>query len=170
MRGVSATFVLCVFAIANAANTREPSETWRHRQVVWWNEDTLIKNAIVSGARLMAERRPLQSDSAFVDHQWHVVSLLLLFDSRQTDASRKTLASLSSYYLGESGGEIYRCLLLRKGASIRNDLAAVLRVTPTECSRELGKSAACLSAEAVKRSVEDVLRDIEKNTPCTIEQ
>lgn len=162
----AAALAATVFGAVQDSTARDD---WRSRQVRWWDDDALIEDAIVSAARLQAERKA-QSDRSLVDHSWRVVSLLLLFDSRNSSRSLDALAGVSSYYLGESGNEIYECLLLRKGVQIRARLEKRLTESTTECSRSTGNSGVCLSETDFKNRLKRILTEIDKNTPCTIEQ
>ena len=168
--GAKTGAVLLLAVLVEGGQPAVPSRDWRTQQTAWWSEDRLLKDAIVSTAHLVAERRDLQSAPPFVEHASDVLSLVLLFDSRQSEESLGTLASLNSYYLGESAGEIYRCLLLRKGGRIRPQLARLESEAPTECLQRFGKGNTCLTQEAAQRRLAGILSDIERNAPCTIEQ
>jgi hypothetical protein len=99
---------------------------------------TLLKRAIVSDLAIFVEEQQTRSDKAYASHSDYVVRHLLLFDPLQSPESLAIFASLSNYYLGDRGEDLYHCLSLRKGKNLEPYLNFYLRKGSTECIQELG--------------------------------
>jgi hypothetical protein len=70
-----------------------------------------------------------------------VMPFLYAFDSFQSKKDVEDLANLSSYYLGEAAGELYRCLVLRKGEKIKPALKKLAANKSNECIDRFGAQA-----------------------------
>lgn len=178
--------IVCITLSCSAISIAESSdradqENWQEtKQVIWWHDDELIKNAVISAIALRVAHPELSNEVEFRDHYSNVVDLLLLFDAMDSDRSLETLASLSPYYFGAHPGEIYTCLLLRKGKKIKPFLIKLLNSKSNECIARFkdvpvsgtpgAKVYACLSDDLYRTLLKSYLEDIEKNEWCVIEQ
>lgn len=100
----------------------------------------LLKRAIVSDLAIFVEEQHTRSDKAYADHSDYVVRHLSLFDPIHSPEALHLFASLSGYYLGNRGEDLYHCLSLRKGKALEPYLLLYLRNGNDECTRELGPS------------------------------
>jgi hypothetical protein len=98
----------------------------------------LLKRAIVSDLAVFVEEQHTRSDKAYADHSDYVVRHLSLFDPLHSPDALAVFASLSAYYLGNRGEDVYHCLSLRRGKSLEPYLESYLRSGNTECTQELG--------------------------------
>jgi hypothetical protein len=116
----------------------------------------LLKRAIVSSLALFVKEQTSRSDKAYTAVSENVVSRLSLFDPLGSSEALGVLASLSGYYLGARGEELYRCLVLRKGKALEPYLEQYLHNRNPECSQELGatftKPSSALDGYALCRS------------------
>jgi hypothetical protein len=133
----------------------------------------VVKDAIVAGLALRALRPDLKTDRKVSSEFWRISALLVLFDSMSSKGDVAVLASLSTYYLGEAPGEVYECLLMRKGRSVRPFLDQILVSPENECRDRFGSDAAaglCHTDDERRQLLRTVLARIDRNTPCTIEE
>jgi hypothetical protein len=93
-----------------------------------------LYNKIVDEALPRESREKLEKDVVYNRQPNDVNALLVLFDSMQSEASERILANLGSYYLGESAGELYECVVLRKGKRMVPYLRRELRYS--DCARQ----------------------------------
>jgi hypothetical protein len=98
----------------------------------------VLKRAIVSNLALFVQEQTSPSDKAYAALSENVVRKLSLFDQLGSPDALGVLASLSGYYLGARGTELYRCLVLRKGKALAAYLEQYLHNGNPECSQELG--------------------------------
>jgi hypothetical protein len=98
----------------------------------------LLKRAIVSNLALFVKEQTSRSDKAYGALSENVARKLSLFDTLGSPEALGVLASLSGYYLGARGEELYRCLVLRKGKALEPYLEQYLHNGNPECSQELG--------------------------------
>jgi hypothetical protein len=90
-----------------------------------------------------------------------VMPLLYAFDSFQSERDIKDLAQLSSYYVGEAAGELYRCLVLRKGEKIRSVLETLAAKKSNECIDRFGShSKICVPDKEYKASLKSYVDTI----------
>jgi hypothetical protein len=148
---------------------------WRSTQQIWWSNEALIKETIIS-TLLLAQTEPhLLHSKYFTTLESNVGGLLLILDRDSSSASMRMLTSLSSFNLGEANNEIYRCIILREGVNIQPNLEAAYQSGSNECIRAFGANAEtqsymCLSPEQHKRRLKLFLSDVSKNTSCVIEK
>ena len=116
----------------------------------------LLKRAIVANLALFVKEQTSRSDKAYAALSENVVRRLSLFDQLGSPEALGVLASLSGYYLGARGTELYRCLVLRKGKALEPYLEQYLHNRNPECSQELGatftKPSSALDGYALCRS------------------
>jgi hypothetical protein len=94
----------------------------------------LLKRAIVSDLALLIQEQGARSDKEYPVHQ------LLSFDQLSSPEALGVFASLSGYYLGARGEELYDCLSLRKGKGLEPYLEQYLHNGNAECSQQLGQT------------------------------
>src|SRR5262245_20298140 len=106
----------CLLLVLSSFSTQDVSgsnkaegKDWRSKQRIWWKEEKIVKEVIISHLALLEKFPALQREEELYSD---IFNLLLLFDSMSSKESLETLASLSSYYIGEYQGEVYLCLLL----------------------------------------------------------
>jgi hypothetical protein len=100
-----------------------------------------------------------------------IVDLLLLFDDRSSQETMDLLASLSSYYLGAYGGELYTCIVLRKGTKILPAFEVLQSTGHNDCIGRLGlENKLCFSGDQYQSKIELIIRNIEKNQSCYLER
>jgi hypothetical protein len=154
-------------------------KAWQSKQMVWWNEAQLVKTAVVSVLALQAANPTLQSAPTFTEHRTSVTDLLLLFDSMRSKGSVETLAELTPYYFGEAPGEMYSCLLLRKGKALVPLISKLLASKRNECIEKFGppkdrleglEVPVCLADETYRSRLRSTLEGIRSGATCTIEQ
>jgi hypothetical protein len=132
------------------------------------DEGKLIKQAVVSYVSVSAKLEELQRESAL---QSDIVDLLTIFDSLDTEADLKTLGSLSSYYIGSHGSELFRCLVLRKGPRIEPRLREMLNEAKSECRELLGDTRkVCYSAQELSDKLRTLLKEIGEGRKCSLEE
>ncbi len=132
-----------------------------------WCEAEVIKDVLISYLNLRERIPELKKDANFHSQQ---LSLLFLFDSMSSEKSLKILASLSPYYFGAFGGEIYHCLLIRKGFYIEKYLKTLLESDRNECFSRFGdKNRICLSHDQYKSEIRTVLKLISERENCILE-
>lgn len=160
-----------LIATASASDKSEDQNDWRAKQVRWWSDDQLVKDVLVSSVALKGKIPNSESDPAVNDFMWDVGKLILLYDSMSSNKSLETLASLNPYYLGEATGEIYHCVLRRKGKRIEPALTRLLNSNRNECTQKYGtNSPYCLRDDLYREKLKSTIEAIKKNTPCVIEQ
>jgi hypothetical protein len=90
-----------------------------------------------------------------------IMPLLYVYDSLGSDRDIEDLASLSPYYLGESAGTLYRCLLLRKGRKIQPILEKLAATKANECIQRFGLgSNICLPEKEYRASLKSYTEKI----------
>ena len=82
-----------------------------------------------------------------------IMPLLYVYDSLGSDRDIEDLARLSPYYLGESAGALYRCLLLRKGRKIEPILEKLAATKTNECIQRFGLDSNICLAEKEYRAI-----------------
>jgi hypothetical protein len=100
----------------------------------------LLKRAIVSDLALLVQEQSGRSDKAYADHWQQLVGQLSSFDQLSSPGALEVFASLSAYYLGTRGEELYDCLSLRKGKVLEPYLEQYIHNGNVECSQQLGQS------------------------------
>lgn len=132
-----------------------------------WSEAGIIKDVLVSYLDLRERMPELKKDADFYPQ---LLYLLFLFDSMSSENALEILANLSSYYLGSAGGEIYHCLLIRKGIHIEKHLRTLLESDCNECISRFGKkSKICLSNDQYKSEIRIILKLIKEKESCILE-
>ena len=153
------------------------NQDWREAQDVWWQDEKLLKDTVVFLLRIRGENAGTAAQTSEID--WRLLNLLLLYDKRNDLVDINNLATLSGYYLGAAPGEVYSCLVLRKGKKIQPSLKELLKQNKNECPTQLdstghkisGKAVLrCLSAEDYERKLTAFINAIEKDQSCNIEQ
>jgi len=95
----------------------------------------------------------------------------LILDSRNDRTTLNVLASLSSYRLGASGGEVYQCVLRRKGSKILPQLQNILASGKNECAESIGRNApSCQTTSEHETWLKDTIVAIKADRSCTIDQ
>lgn len=98
----------------------------------------LLKRAIVSDLAIFVQEQTGPSPKASLQHSQYVVRHLELFDPLDSPEALGLFASLSGYYLGAAGNQVYDCLSLRKGRPLEPYFAQYLSKGNTECAVQLG--------------------------------
>ena len=94
-----------------------------------------------------------------------VMPLLYAYDSLGSERDVEDLAKLSAYYLGESAGTLYRCLLLRKGQKIQSALKKLVVMKSNECIQRFGLDVnVCLQEEEYRASLTNYIETISNLT------
>ena len=172
--GVHASLLVGLAAVSLALSAcaaqkpPEPHHESQERQGVWWTDGGLIKNALVAYFRLEEHHPDLEKVH---DLYWNTVSLVLILDGRNDPTTLQTLADLSSYYWGESGGEMFDCVVWRKGGAIVPYLQKHLDDLPSDCRITLGDgSARCLQEAEYRGHLRGLLSSIARNESCSVER
>lgn len=161
-----------VFALL-AAGT-EASKGWRDQQERWWTRPKIESEVVVAllVARQLSEGHAdderLQRINAALEHS------LLLFDDDNSDASLQELVSLSYFNLDGAPGEIYSCVVTRKGRIAIPQIKSALEEGKDRCVRDLGKQSP-ICANSARQGIardrfESLIARIESDTPCSIEK
>jgi len=101
---------------------------------------------------------------------WETVKLILILDEPDDPKSLGVLADLTSYQVGASGGEILRCVLLRKGPKIVPYLEERLRSDGNDCLDVLGPtSAVCRVGDPYRGYLEGTLDAVKDDESCYVE-
>ncbi len=141
---------------------------WRAEQEIWWTDSGLVKRALVEHLRLQ-DRHPQLKDEH--DAYWSIASLVLLLDGRSDPLTLQTLADLTSYYWGESGGEVFQCVVLRKGKAIVPFLQRSLDAPENDCHEALGENGSgCLQETEYRKGLRALLNAIARDERCAIER
>jgi hypothetical protein len=138
----------------------------------------VLKREIVSDLALFIQEQGVRSDKAYADHSAYLVRRLSLFDSLGSPEALAMFASLSGYYLGARGEELYDCLSLRKGKALEPYLEKYVRNGNAECSQELGQSftkpsdalrgyALCPSGQQQKAHLTSLIAEIDSSQSCS---
>jgi hypothetical protein len=138
----------------------------------------LLKRAIVANLALFVQEQTGRSDKAHAALSETVARRLSLFDSLGSPEALGVLASLSGYYLGARGEELYRCLVLRKGKSLEPYLEHYLHNGNPECSQEQGPTftkpssaldgyALCRNDQQHKAHLATLIAAIYSASPCS---
>jgi hypothetical protein len=124
----------------HASPTPSPSEAAQPTPVPAEQLSTarVLKRAIVSNLGLFVTEQTSRSDKAYAALSENLVRKLALFDQLGSPEALGVLASLSGYYLGARGEELYRCLVLRRGKALEPYLVQYLHNGNPECSQQLG--------------------------------
>ena len=94
-----------------------------------------------------------------------VATLLYAYDSLSSKRDIRDLASMTSYYLGEANGVLYRCLILRKGKAIMPALEELAAKHANECIDHFGtQTKMCLSDKEYRDSLSYYMDTIAKLT------
>jgi len=165
--GITAALIASIIVIFHASASavagvpRKPS-----------SKAEVLKEAVVAAASLFAVRPELRTDSRVVERVTTIESVLALLDGHNEPDSLDVLTSLSSYYLGEAAGGLYRCLIIRKGATIKGRLASLLASDDNECARRFNslppseRRAACLDDVVYRAKLRAMLGQIERGETC----
>jgi hypothetical protein len=138
------------------------------RTGVWWSDPEVVKNAIVQYLLFeVSHREILSSDQNFYQS---VMNLFLLFDAWGSDVALRELAALSSYHTGVAGGEIYSCIVVRKGPPMIEFLEREARGSGECTSRFPDAKRVCLDDEARRSRVRSLIHRIESQEECAVEQ
>ena len=150
------------------SRSQRPEEEWRSRQSIWWNDTALVKDAVCKYAQWMHELPEPERSTA---PDWEISKLVLILDKRDDESSLRALSDLTSYYLGESGGEVLRCVTIRKGKAIVPLLKKDLSVTENDClASSKNQHGACRTVDEYHNYVTELVNAIERNQSCYIEQ
>lgn len=159
------------------ADNKINSMDWRNQQEIWWSNDNIIKDTVLSVLAIKNKHLKLgknEDEAEYADLLNDIGYLLLLFDSMNSERSLSTLASFLPYNIGESGSEIYHCLLIRKGKKIKPYLIRISQISNDECIEKFGKkSSICknnLSTQMINQEIGNIIESIDKNNSCTIEK
>lgn len=135
---------------------------------VWWKSHELTRDAIVGYLEFRHEQPVVASNAEFYSE---IVSTILLFDEWDSTESMATLVGLGSYYLGAHGGELFSCVVVRKGSAIRPILDSVRASHGNECANRLGSaSPVCLGQQAYESQLEQMGQRIEGGERCEVER
>jgi hypothetical protein len=133
----------------------------------------LLKRAIVSDLALFIQEQNGRPDKVYE----YLVRKLSSFDRLSSPEALAVFASLSGYYLGASGEELYDCLSLRKGKALEPYLERYIHGN-AECSQELGRSftkssaalggyALCPNAQQQKVHLTTLIAEIDSAKLCS---
>jgi hypothetical protein len=100
----------------------------------------LLKQAIISDLVSFIVEQGGRPEKAYAKQSEDLVQRLSLFDRLDSPAALEELASLSGYYLGARGEEVFDCLALRKGKALEPYLEQSIHSGNAECSQKLGPS------------------------------
>jgi hypothetical protein len=175
MRQLFRTAVCLLVLLCLPMNSISAATEWRSKQDRFWDNSDSLFGAIVA----LAHARSLlgaNSDSGISSELTDgTLGLLYMFDNDNSRKAVEALSRLSSYYLGEAPGEVFSCVVVRKGRRMLASLEAQLADTKgDDCQTQLGKSnSACLAAFGAakhREAVQTLIRQIKADTPCTIER
>lgn len=156
------------------ADPKTAASDWRSKQEKFWKHSDSLFDAIVTLNRVGNALASSSDATLQGDITASMLGLLFLFDDDDSPQALDALARLSWYYLGEAPGEVYSCVVVRKGARILPALREQLKSATDDCASRYGKSNdACLSkfgASEHKAEVQMLIDQIRADTPCTIEQ
>lgn len=170
---------IVVYGSTNQVSAKDVDSDWRTKQDIWWNDDEIVKDVLVSTTVVQSTKPQASSNPLEAELFSHAGDLLLLFDSMASPRSARTLASLAPYYLGEAAGEMYSCLVLRKGKSIMPALSQLASSNQNECIEKYGppetdpkgaKISPCLSDLEYRKRLRFLIQESESNQSCTIER
>lgn len=166
----SAAFLLGSLAPpANAAGDDPPA--WRDRQEIWWDEDRLVKNAIVQALNYRVMRPETDYDAAYGVSSNAIYEMILLFDGRGDSRTLRTLADLVSYRLDGAAGEILSCVIQRKGRAMLPAFEEQLAKGGGDCLDAKGiDKRMCRNEEEYRSEVQSYIRAIKAGDPCYIER
>jgi hypothetical protein len=164
----AALSLLVALATIGCAHSQDVKD-WRARQEQWWVKGRSIEDAVV----VLAALRRSASAELQDDITDSLIGLLVLLDDDDDPATLDALADLGNYYLGAAPGEIYSCLVMRKGQKIVPILRAQMSERTDSCITRFGQDR--LLCENIRNPSrghrQQVLLDsIAKNVPCTLEQ
>jgi hypothetical protein len=98
-----------------------------------------------------------------------VQGLLELFDDQTSKAALRKLVALSYFDFGTASSEIYECVVVRKGRAIVPIIKDAIRRDFNPCFAEFGQESPLCSPETKdSKRLNILLRQIEKDEPCTI--
>lgn len=105
----------------------------------------------------------------FDELYWDILSLLELLDTSNSPKCLSILANLAQYYLGEAGGELYSCIILRKGRLIERYLKAErgkIKEGMNDCAPSTNSSKErCFTAKEALDNIDDLLPSLSKLSP-----
>lgn len=134
---------------------------------VWWSAPEIVKKAIVSYLVARVDNKAVAAAPELSDD---VMDLVLLFDAWDSSDALKTLASLSSYYAGESGGEIYSCIVIRKGHEILPYLELDMKGRGECASRFTDKQKLCVEEKWRVSRLRTLIDRINTGESCSVER
>lgn len=127
----------------------------------------LIERALVSNQMLYDALPAVRQNKTYLSHSDDVKALLVLFDNMHSDESCRILANLGGYYFGEDAGELYECVVLRKG----NEMIPFLRheIASSECSEKFADShpELCLNSKDRRMYLGRVLNELARGEECS---
>lgn len=147
---------------------------WRETQERWWVTSEVVYQSIIAllAARPAADAKGEEEVVRRIDSA--IQDSLLLLDDQNSDDAMRSLVDLTSFYLGEASGEIFGCVVSRKGRRVMPFLEKALRDGGDSCAQDLGKgNDLCISAregEGLSDRIHDLVARIEGDVPCTIER
>jgi hypothetical protein len=118
------------------------------------------------GSDAFVVKRALIANQLYGCHSDDVNALLVLFDNMHSEESDRILASLGSYYFGEAAGELYECVVLRKGKEMRRYLRSEL--ASNECAKRYGRihAALCMNSKDFTSYMSSILSQLDRGQIC----
>jgi hypothetical protein len=170
--------VLCIVTSLcsgpSGAQSKVKAAAWRDNQEKWWKAGESLFSGIVT----LAHAKPLstsENPKLAGEITDSLIDLLVLFDADNSSSALNSLTKLSAYYLGEAPGEVYGCIVERKGTKILPYLQKALQPgSVDDCVARYGqKSTMCVAtkgASARTEKIESLIEKIKSDTPCAIER
>lgn len=127
----------------------------------------LIERALISNELVYQMIPALQNNETYLSHSEDVKALLLLFDNMHSKESDQILAHLGSYYFGEDAGELYECIVLRRG----KDMIPYLRreLETSDCAERFARTSPklCLSSEDRRMYLGGIVKELVRGKGCS---
>jgi hypothetical protein len=135
----------------------------------------LLKQKIISDVALFIQEHSVPSGDIYTEY---LVHQLPLFDPMNSPEALGVFADLSGYYLGTRGEELYDCLSLRKGKTLKPYLEQYLGNGNAECAQELGQRftkpsdalggyALCPNGQQQKAHILALISEIDSGKSCS---
>jgi len=142
------------------------------------SSSALLKQAIISDLAFLIAEQSGRPDKAYEERSEDLVQQLSLFDRLDSTAALEEFASLSGYYFGARGQELFDCLSLRKGKAFEPYLEPYIRNGNAECSQKLGQSftrpgntlggfASCPTDQELKARLTILMAEIDAAKTCS---